>query len=318
MRLLLFPDPLLVVALAGAQMPPDPAAIENTGKPMRVPFACTQDDIRACRPDVSAGVTLARSTSSWRFQPVGNTTFLAGNLHTDTATLSSILLATSDGGKTWHEPYARMRMAGLDLIQFVDFETGWISGQALSSVASRSVPSADARRRQDLVSRPVFSESREGAIDYFHFDSKTHGMLWIDRSQSGETGDLYESYEADDRRRELDERARQAAAATGRAPGRPQRRNGVSKPTPPRSRTGSSGAPERDGRRWRPSWSVRVIAGKRRSSSLPNRTLSSPGPAQATPPVPAAPASTTAPGIKKPFSWSSGAVAERRASDSLS
>jgi hypothetical protein len=44
--------------------------------------------------------------------------------------------------------------------------------------------------------RPVFSENRPGAVERFHFDSKTSGTLWIDRSQSGETGSLYERYES--------------------------------------------------------------------------------------------------------------------------
>ena len=195
MRLLSSLIALLVVALAGAQMPPDPAPIENTGQPMRVPFACTQDDIRhadlTCPPGHPCAVYLELDG----FEPVGNAFFLAGNLHTDAATLSSILLATSDGGKTWREPYARMRLTGLDLIQFIDSETGWISGQPLSPLPRDPFLLVTHDGGKTWSSRPVFSESREGAIDYFHFDSKTHGMLWIDRSQSGETGGLYESYE---------------------------------------------------------------------------------------------------------------------------
>jgi hypothetical protein len=32
-------------------------------------------------------------------------------------------------------------------------------------------------------------------VDRFHFDSGTDGTLWIDRTQSGEAGALYEHYE---------------------------------------------------------------------------------------------------------------------------
>jgi hypothetical protein len=43
--------------------------------------------------------------------------------------------------------------------------------------------------------RPVFSESRVGTIEGFWFDSKTNGMMNIDRQQSAEDGLRYEQYE---------------------------------------------------------------------------------------------------------------------------
>ena len=45
----------------------------------------------------------------------------------------AILLASDDGGKTWTEPVPRLRAAALDQIQFIDLQTGWISGQNLSA-----------------------------------------------------------------------------------------------------------------------------------------------------------------------------------------
>src|SRR5207244_658934 len=63
------------------------------------------------------------------FEQVGARIFLTGNLHTATTTIESILLASEDDGKTWTEAAPRIAMAGLDRIQFIDFETGWISGQ---------------------------------------------------------------------------------------------------------------------------------------------------------------------------------------------
>lgn len=299
MRLPLFPIPLLFAALLGAQTPPAPVAIENTGKPMRIPFACTQDDIRAagltCPPERPCAVYLELAG----FQSIGNTTFLAGNLHTDTATLSSILLTTSDGGKTWHEPYARMRMAGLDLIQFADFETGWISGQALAPLPRDPFLLLTHDGGKTWYSRPVFSESREGAIDYFHFDSKTHGMLWIDRSQSGETGDLYESYESmtggeswvmrETSGRPLWKGPRPSTTTEWRLEADPS--------------TKSYRVKRRAGAGWGAVAAFVVRAGDCREAEVklaPEPDAEQPGPGQATPPVPAAPASTQPPGLKNP------------------
>ena len=81
-----------------------------------------------------------------------------------------------------------MRASGLELIQFIDFETGWIGGESLGSVPRDPFFLLTHDGGKTWYSRPVYGELREGAVDYFRFDSKTHGTLWIDRSQSGETG----------------------------------------------------------------------------------------------------------------------------------
>ena len=66
--------------------------IENTGKPMRVPFECTEADTQAaglnCSEEEPCPVFLELSN----VEAAGNKIFLAGNLHTATTTFYSGLV----------------------------------------------------------------------------------------------------------------------------------------------------------------------------------------------------------------------------------
>ena len=108
-------------------------SLENIGKPMHIAFDCTEADMQtsglACPEDEPCQVYLELAN----IEAAGNKLFLPGNLHTATTTMFSILLATEDAGKTWIEPHPRIRSAGLDQIQFIDFQNGWISGANLQS-----------------------------------------------------------------------------------------------------------------------------------------------------------------------------------------
>jgi hypothetical protein len=168
----------------------------NAQEPVRVAFQCSEEDIRAfgltCPARQSCPVYLelaALGSAAGRI-------FLAGNLHTESATLFSILLASQDDGQTWQEPHPRIRSAGLDQIQFFDLENGWIAGQQLGAVPRDPflLVTRDGGKLWRAV--PVYEESRAGAIDTFRFDSKTHGLLWIDRTQSGEAESRYELLES--------------------------------------------------------------------------------------------------------------------------
>src|SRR5947209_14931702 len=118
---------------AGSPPPtPSPPVLENAGKPMLVPFQCSAEDIRstglACSEEDPCQVylELAAAVAS------GSRMFAAGNIHTESATLYSILLASEDSGHTWREAHERIRGAGLDHLQFTDVETGFATGLALS------------------------------------------------------------------------------------------------------------------------------------------------------------------------------------------
>jgi len=125
--------PVAILAVAMCLRAENP--IENTGKPMRLPFECTEADTQAASLNCSEQEPCAVFLELSSVEAAGNKIFLAGNLHTNTTTLYSVLLATEDAGKTWNEPHPRIRFAGLDQIQFIDFQNGWIAGANLQSTA---------------------------------------------------------------------------------------------------------------------------------------------------------------------------------------
>jgi hypothetical protein len=191
---------LLASCAALAQEQPG-AALEkpqlvNTGSPMRVELRCTEEDISAaglsCTAEAPCQVYLELSV----VEPAGAKIFLAGNIHTASVTLHSILLASADAGKTWQEPYERIRGAALDQAQFFDDATGWIGGQTVQPLPRDPFLLLTSDSGATWRRRPVFEESRAGAVERFRFDSQSNGMLWIDRSQSGETSSRYERYES--------------------------------------------------------------------------------------------------------------------------
>ena len=177
-----------------AEKPPEKPALENSGKPMVVGYRCSEEDMNwaglSCTDDEPCRFYVELSS----VEAVGNKIFLAGNLHSNTVTLYSVVLASEDGGKTWREPYDRIRGAGLDHIQFVDFENGWISGQVLQPLPQDPFLLITGDGGKTWRNRPLFSESRMGSILQYWFTSATTGSLIVDRAESGDTG-RYELYE---------------------------------------------------------------------------------------------------------------------------
>jgi hypothetical protein len=189
-----------------AQEPPGPATpvekklpsapvLENSGRPMLLPFLCTPDDIQ------SAGMTCSEEEPCPVYLEiasvgaVANRIILAGNIHSAETTLYSVLMTSEDGGRTWHEPYQRLRGSGLDHIQLLDFQNGWISGGLLSPLPRDPFLLATTDGGKTWHERPIFSESTGGAILQFWFDSLESGTLLIDRMQSADAA-RYELYES--------------------------------------------------------------------------------------------------------------------------
>jgi photosystem II stability/assembly factor-like uncharacterized protein len=161
---------------------------------VNVRFQCAAEDLDAaglsCTPAQPCAVFLELAS----VESVGGKIFLSGNLHSTSSTLSSVLLASDDGGRTWTEPHSRVRLAGLDQIQFIDFETGWVAGQTLQGTPRDPFLLVTRDGGKSWQVRPVLEESRVGAIETFWFDSKTTGALLIDRMQPTETGARHELY----------------------------------------------------------------------------------------------------------------------------
>lgn len=165
------------------------------GKPIQLELSCSDEVIHSfgltCTPEEPCDVYLELAG----IETVGAKLFLTGNLHTAAVTLWSVLLVSDDGGKTWTEAHERIRSAGLDQIQFIDFEYGWISGQLLLALPRDPFFLVTTDGGKTWRQRPVFSETRVGAIERFHFENRTAGTLLIDRTQSGEAGSRHELYE---------------------------------------------------------------------------------------------------------------------------
>jgi hypothetical protein len=191
MRLVAF----FLAGLAFAQTAPKPM-LEYLGKPLRIESRCKPDDLRSrglgCSPEEPCPVFTELSD----VEQVGAKIYLSGNLHTSTHTLESILLASEDGGRTWAEPMDRIAGAGLETIQFIDYETGWISGHMLESLPRDPFFMITNDGGKTWRRRPVFGESRVSAISQFRFDSKTSGAMVIDKMQAGENGMRHELYES--------------------------------------------------------------------------------------------------------------------------
>ena len=166
---------LILANLLAAQAP-----IENIGKPMRIPFECTEADSIAvglsCSEEEPCPVYLELAG----VEAAGDKLFVIGNLHTHTITLFSVLLASEDAGRTWNEPLARIRSSGLDQIQFVDFQNGWISGSNLLGAPRDPFLLITTDGGKTWRQRLVYDESRVSSIERFWFESREEGTMLVD------------------------------------------------------------------------------------------------------------------------------------------
>jgi hypothetical protein len=167
--------------------------IRNTGEPMTVSFHCTEEDI------AQAGLTCSEETPCPVYVELtavaaqGSKLFAAGNLHTESATLYSLLLESDDEGESWTEPMARIRGAGLDLIQFPDFEHGWISGEMLQPLARDPFFLTTSDGAKTWRRHPIFDDGTAGSIQSFWFESAINGSLVLDKGGGSARYQLYES-----------------------------------------------------------------------------------------------------------------------------
>lgn len=180
-----------ILASAAAASDQPPQALQFAGKPIQIESRCTPEDMRSagllCTEEEPCGLYLEVAA----VESVGNKIFAAGNIHTDTATLYSILLASDDSGKTWREPFERLKASGLDQIQFVDFENGWISGQALQPFPHDAFFLITSDGGKTWRRRPVWGESRAGTVGQFWFTSRSAGSMVVHGGEAGR----YELYE---------------------------------------------------------------------------------------------------------------------------
>jgi Uncharacterized protein related to plant photosystem II stability/assembly factor len=186
---------LISASIAFAQTAPKPI-LEFTGKPLRIDSRCKPEEVRSLGLSCSLQEPCAVFIELSDVEAVGSKLFVSGNLHTSTQTLESILLASEDSGGTWTEPLDRIAGAGLDTIQFIDFETGWISGHILQALPRDPFLLITNDGGRTWRRRPIFGETRVSSISQFRFDSKTSGSMVIDKMQAGDNGMRHELYES--------------------------------------------------------------------------------------------------------------------------
>jgi hypothetical protein len=179
---------LALANLLNAQTP-----LENNGKPMRVAYECTAADTLAaglgCSEDDPCPIYLELAN----VEAVGNKIFLSGNLHTPTTTLYSVLLESEDAGATWVEPHPRIRSSGLDQIQFIDFQNGWISGANLQGAPRDPFLLITTDGGKTWRERPILEETRVAAVEGFYFDTPMHGTAFIDATLDNGMHEIYET-----------------------------------------------------------------------------------------------------------------------------
>jgi len=196
----------VVAALLRAQEtapPPQPVVpiqtvvLTNAGKPMTVPFQCTAEDINTAGLDCTERDPCPVYLELSAVASTGIRIFAAGNIHTASATLYSVLLGSEDNGHTWSESFDRVRGAGLDHIQFSGADTGWISGQLLYPLPRDPFLLQTSDGGKTWRQHPMFADGRMGALSQFWFEDAKRGSLIIDRG-AGSDGDRYELYESQD------------------------------------------------------------------------------------------------------------------------
>ena len=171
-------------ALGWAQAPVRPAVKCSVELVQNLDLDCTEDSPCALFLEITDA------------EMVGDRIVLAGNIHTPSATLESMLLVSDDAGKTWTETHARIPGGALTSIQFLDFEAGWISGHILHPDARDPFFLITSDGGKTWRRRPVYSEPKTGAIEHFQFDSRSSGKMLVDRGRSGENGLRHELWES--------------------------------------------------------------------------------------------------------------------------
>jgi hypothetical protein len=200
---LFFPAARALMRAVSALMPTlvllsaqDSSILNNHGEPMQVAYACAEDDLQfagmSCTDDEPCPIYLELSS----VVADGKQIVVAGDLHSSSATLGSVLLLSDDAGATWKEPAARMRGSALDQLQFYNPQTGWAAGETQYPLPRDPffllTTDGGATWRQHLVGE----EGSAGAVQRFWFDSVQHGEAIVDAGKTSESG-RYLSFESE-------------------------------------------------------------------------------------------------------------------------
>jgi hypothetical protein len=150
---------------------------------VHVAYDCSSEDAEIfglnCSEDRPCPVYLELTSAA----AAGDRLFVAGNLHTSDTTLFSILLASEDMGLTWTEPSPRLRNAALEQIEFLDAQTGWVSGESIDPLTRNPFLLITTDGGKTWREKLLFDDAKFGVISQFDFTSKTDGELLLDTTQ---------------------------------------------------------------------------------------------------------------------------------------
>jgi hypothetical protein len=163
-----------------------PAPVYNyTGQPIVLEAQCADAELNdfglTCSEDEPCPVYLELAA----IEPAGSKVFVAGNFHSETATLWSLLMVSEDEGRSWREANPRLRGVALDQVQFPDAATGFVAGRTAGALARDPflLRTTDGGMRWKRL--PLFEEGAVGLIESLHFESATQGTAAVDRGRPG-------------------------------------------------------------------------------------------------------------------------------------
>lgn len=175
----------LLPGLVAAQQPP---VLRFSGEPLKLPFTCAEEELQSvgllCTEDEPCAIFLELNGIAI----AGKKLFVAGNLHSTSATLSSILLASDDNGLTWKEPSPRLRGASLDQLEFYDLEHGWAAGEVQYPLPRDPFFLISTDGGATWRKQQVTEEGGPGSVQRFWFDTAQHGELIVDAGRSAPSG----------------------------------------------------------------------------------------------------------------------------------
>jgi hypothetical protein len=183
----------LVFLTASAQ---EVSVLVNNGDPMRIAYGCVEEDLQfagmSCNEEEPCPVYLELTAVVSN----GRKILAAGNLHSTSATLGSILLQSDDSGATWKEPAARIRGSAIEELQLFDAEHAWAAGETQYPLPRDPFVLLTTDGGTSWREKPVGEEGASGSVQRFRFDSAQHGDLLVDAGKSA-AGGRYLSYESD-------------------------------------------------------------------------------------------------------------------------
>jgi hypothetical protein len=164
---------------------------------MQVAIHCSEDDL------LWAGLACTEADPCPAYLEIsavdgsGDWIVAAGNLHSESVTLFTLLLVSDDGGSTWREANERIRGAGLDGVQLGEGGAAWVSGAELFPLTQNPFLLITGDGGQNWRRAPLSADSGGGSIQEFHFEGPAHGLLVLDKGP-GEGAARYERYETQD------------------------------------------------------------------------------------------------------------------------